>query len=213
MRWTGPEELRPFLVEIDSIAPDPDNIRVHDDRNRAVVRQLLEAHGQMQVLTIYEGAILTGNARHVEMKALGWTHVAVVDLTLHFATRDQARAYAIADNRTGELGEWHTDKLGKQLDGLPDWAKAQTGFSPAEWKVKQSVDWAKPAAESAPTEHTFKLTADQYAVLERAVAKVRDQLKDPSLSRGRCLEIVSASFCNENNPDANDDAALKEPTT
>lgn len=205
MIWNGPEPLRAFLVPIESLKPDPDNVRVHDDKNKQVVRQLLTDHGQMQVLTVHDGIVLSGNARLGEMIAMGWTHVAVVDLTDQFS-KEQARTYAIADNRTGELGEWNTDRLGKQLETLPEWAKPMTGFSPTEWNVKQSSDWAKTAEPSAaPKEHTFKLTADQFAVLDRAVAKVREQLEDPAITRGHALEIIAATFVN-NHKDEDEDS-------
>ncbi|CAN5387911.1 hypothetical protein BH09PLA1_BH09PLA1_25880 [soil metagenome] len=110
--------LHALAVPIDSLKPDPRNARKHNDRNRASIQYSLKTFGQQKPISVdADGIILAGNGTWTEAKALGWTHIAVARSHLRGV---EARAYAIADNRTGELAEWDAQELSAQLDAIAE---------------------------------------------------------------------------------------------
>jgi hypothetical protein len=122
--WRGPDALRPLLVPLASVSQHPDNPRQGD---AGAVAASLARFGQQKPIVVQKstGWIVAGNhtwqgvALVGEMeRALGfgpgieWTHIAVV-----FSDLDdlEAKAYAIADNRTSDLGTYDDDRLAKIL--------------------------------------------------------------------------------------------------
>jgi len=112
--WKGPPGLRDLLVPIRDLTPDPKNPRTHSPRNLDAIRASVTAYGQMRPLVVRrEGMrVCAGNGTLNVLQGMGWTHVAAVVADLSDA---QARAYAIADNRSGELGAWDFAQLARDL--------------------------------------------------------------------------------------------------
>jgi len=72
------------------------------------------------------GEIIAGNHQFLAAKELGWSEIAVV-----WADIDEksARAYAVADNRTGELAEWDVNALIASLQDLDSSLFDAAGFT------------------------------------------------------------------------------------
>lgn len=107
------EELRRFAQPIGALTPDPDNARLHPDRNVDAIKESLQRFGQrlpLVVRIVPDGGnvVERGNGTLQAAKALGWSHVAAI-----FVEDDDqtAAGYSLADNRTGELAEWDYEKL------------------------------------------------------------------------------------------------------
>lgn len=99
--------LRSFAVPIATLSPDPDNARYHSTRNIRAIVSSLETYGQrLPLIANKAGVVKVGNGRLEAMQQLGWTHAAVL-----FVEDARLHAYAIADNRTGELAGWDYPKL------------------------------------------------------------------------------------------------------
>lgn len=96
---------------ISDITPDPNNARVHDERNIAAITESLMEFDQYAPLVVQKstGRIIAGNGRYAAMKAMGRTRVDVVEYDCDDET---AARISIADNRTSELASWDIDKLG-----------------------------------------------------------------------------------------------------
>ncbi len=111
------EGLHTLRVPIDSIQPDPANVRVHDDRNLASIKASLARYGQRKPVVVNKttGILEAGSGTWQAAKALGWPEIAAV-----FVTDDPTTAagYAIADNRTAELAAWDDAALAKTLEAL-----------------------------------------------------------------------------------------------
>lgn len=124
--WEGPEELRPFLVEIGSIEPFPGNPRVG---NKEAVAASLKRFGQAKLSVVIDGArIVAGH--HVVQAAtdLGWTHIAAGPNA--FRDEDEQRAFLVADNRSSDLGSYDLALLTEQLRALAEIdALDGTGYS------------------------------------------------------------------------------------
>lgn len=108
------EVLRPLLVPIDSVQPHPRNPRQGDV---GAVSQSLDTFGQTKPIVVQDGTgyVLAGNHTWRAAKALGWPSIAVVRVAMDDT---KALAYAVADNRTQELGTTDSDVLASILTEL-----------------------------------------------------------------------------------------------
>jgi hypothetical protein len=132
------EMLRPLAVPVDNLEPDPDNARRGDV---AAIRRSLNVFGQRKPIVVKQtgtdahgrpaGVVIAGNHTLLAALDLGWTQVAAVFTADDAVT---ARAYALADNRTGELASWDQETLAahlRELDG-GDFDMSVLGWSGTE---------------------------------------------------------------------------------
>lgn len=107
------------------LIPDPENARRHSDRNLDTIAQSLAEFGQRKPIVItQDNIVLAGNGTLEAALRLGWEEIAVI-VAPGTWTRDEAKAYALADNRTAELAKWNAPILAAQLERLED-----VGFTP-----------------------------------------------------------------------------------
>jgi DNA modification methylase len=100
---------------IDSLRPDSRNARKHGARNLATIRASLEQFGQRRAAVVRsDGTVLAGNGMLEAARALGWSELSVTVVPDEWSD-EEARAYALADNRTGELAEWDVAVLDEHL--------------------------------------------------------------------------------------------------
>jgi DNA modification methylase len=103
-------------VPIDSVKLDPANVRRHGEKNLSAIKSSLSRFGQQKPIVVdADGIVRAGNGTWTAAKALGWKEITVVRTDLKGS---EATAYAIADNRTGELAEWDDDALAQTLAAL-----------------------------------------------------------------------------------------------
>ncbi len=104
------------LVPIDSVSPDPANVRRHPERNLDTIKASLRRFGQQKPIVVdASGIVRAGNGTLQAARALGWEQIAVVRTAL---AGSEATAFAIADNRSAELAEWDGPALAEQLRSL-----------------------------------------------------------------------------------------------
>jgi ParB-like chromosome segregation protein Spo0J len=119
-------------VPIDSIHPDPANVRRHPDRNLDAIKASLARFGQQRPIVVdAKGIVRAGNGTLAAAKALGMDTVQIVRTGLQGS---EATAYAIADNRSAELAEWDDTALAETLRSLQseDFDLAAAGFTDDE---------------------------------------------------------------------------------
>ncbi len=138
-------------VAIDSITPDPANVRQHSARNLAAIAASLKRFGQQKPIVVDAGGIIrAGNGTYAAAQSLGWATIKVVRTDL---TGLEATAYAIADNRTGdpEIGSlFDADALAQTLAALQKEdaeAALATGFDADEiaFLINEATSKALPA--------------------------------------------------------------------
>jgi ParB-like chromosome segregation protein Spo0J len=102
----------------------------------------IKEFGFRQPIVVDSGmVIIVGHVRHQAAQKLGLAKVPV-----HIAegmTPEQAKAYRLADNRTGEDAQWDNELLALELDELDklNFDKDILGFEPAELeKLQRSVE-------------------------------------------------------------------------
>ena len=132
-----PPALAALAVPIGQLHPDPENVRLHPERNVEAIKASLERFGQqapaVYVLRKGKKIIIKGNGMLAAAKALGWKELAAVQSGL--AARE-AMAFAIADNRTGDLSDFDERLLAAQLAELElnSFDLADVGFTDAEYQ-------------------------------------------------------------------------------
>jgi ParB-like chromosome segregation protein Spo0J len=149
-------------VRIDAIKADEDNARIHSARQVNAIARSLTAFGQRRPIVLDDqGVIIAGNGTYTAAKALGWTEIDAV--VAPFESAEQRRAYAIADNRTGNLAEWSPEALITALQGQGDETLAATGFSRAEFEQIEAELLAQvDEVEDTQSGYKRKASADEY---------------------------------------------------
>lgn len=112
------ESLRPLAFPVAMLLPLPGNPRRGDVD--AVARSYAAFGQRKPVVARREGEtgiVIAGNHQLEAAKKLGWTELAVV-----FVDDDDmtAAAFALADNRTADLGDYDDDALASMLSGIDD---------------------------------------------------------------------------------------------
>lgn len=119
MTVTQDATMQKFAIELrklDDIRPYERNPRINDHAVEAVAASLAEFGFRQPIVVDADGVIIAGHTRWKAAKQLGLAKVPV-----HVATDlspEQARAYRLADNKTGELAEWDLEILPIELNEL-----------------------------------------------------------------------------------------------
>jgi hypothetical protein len=120
-------------VPIDRLHADPANANTHDERNLRTIRDSLREFGQVEPLVVQKGTgrVIGGNGRLEVMRDEGVHEVDVVEFE---GSEVQARALAIALNRTAKTSVFDDTILAEQLRALQseDFPIAGAGFTDAE---------------------------------------------------------------------------------
>lgn len=124
--WHGPDQLRALLLPIDELQPHPRNPRRGDV---SAMTASLTDHGQYRAAVVQAGSrhILAGNHMWQAAKALGWTHLAVIERDLD---DEAAHQLMLADNRVADRGAYDQEALAQLLGDLAAAdALAPTGYT------------------------------------------------------------------------------------
>ena len=125
------KELRPLARQVSRLRPDPDNARLHDERNVETIRASLELHGQQTpiVLEADGKTVKKGSGTLMAARILGWRWIAAIR---YDGRPENVAAYAVTDNRSAELATWDEVALARifkyhdELEGgratLPGWS-------------------------------------------------------------------------------------------
>jgi DNA modification methylase len=148
-------DLLPLARPIASLREDPQNARKHDKRNLDAIAKSLSEFGQRKpVVALADGTVVAGNGTLAAARSLGWSDIAVAT----FEDEQKAKAYAVADNRAGELATWDDDLLVAALSGIDEGLRAACGFSAAELERLLHVEGRGDGDDvpEAPAEPTTK---------------------------------------------------------
>lgn len=105
-----------FSIPLSELREDPANARKHGQRNIAAIKASLDRFGQQTPIVVdSDNVVRKGNGTFRAAKELGWEGLACVRTWLDGA---EAKAYAIADNRTGDLAEWDELVLAETIKGI-----------------------------------------------------------------------------------------------
>ena len=115
-RRTPTEKTADLAIEkvpIETLQPDPANARSHDQRNIASIKASLRRFGQRKPLVVAKDyTVVAGNGT---LQAMTEMEITEVWVSVFPGNAAEARAYGIADNRTGELASWNPEVLMEHL--------------------------------------------------------------------------------------------------
>ncbi len=188
-----PKEARDHWPVKDLVA-DPANVRKHDAGNIRAIASSLQRFGQQTPIVIDKNMVVRkGNGTLEAALFLEWESIWAVQTDLQGS---EATAYAIADNRSGELGTWDITALSQTLQGLKqdEVDVSNLGWDPHELDPMLQAEWTPPERGKIDLSQDFpkfepKTTMafdnEQRAVLDRLIAKVRED--DNSKSEAECV--------------------------
>jgi hypothetical protein len=179
--------LRPYAVKVSSLHPDPENIRIHSKKNLQAIHDSLTKHGQVLPLVArtQNRVVKIGNGRLSLCAKLGWKYVACI-----FVDTDEtmSQLLAVADNRTGELGQWDYERLTAFAQELMlevpdiDLPALLHGFSDTDLSpLLSAVDYTPPAIDPSV------LTDDQ--VEEHMMRISRGRMTGSTTLKDTCIEL------------------------
>lgn len=160
-------DLRRVMIEL--LRPDPDNARTHSKANLNAIEASLRAHGQRKPIVVTSDmTVVAGNGTlSVMTDRLGWDSVWV---SVFPGTAAEARAFGIADNRTGELAEWDEQLLTAALLSIrsaDETLLAATGYPAVE--LERML--AQPVADLLPRERPAERDPWEYATPTQPVGR------------------------------------------
>jgi hypothetical protein len=109
-------KLKVTDMSIKLIKPYGKNPRINDAAVDAVVQSITAFGWRQPIVVDGDGVIIVGHTRWKAAQKMGLTSVPV-----HVAdglTPEQAKAYRLADNRSGEFAEWDFSLLAEEIDGI-----------------------------------------------------------------------------------------------
>lgn len=193
------EPLHHLAVDIGSLTPDPRNARKHDRQNLDAIKTSLTRFGQVEPLVVQRQGMIVraGNGRLQVAKELGWKHVAAVVVDQNDA---DAIAFAIADNRTSELGQWDYGTLMSLLESVNvpvsdlGFQEEELGAIQADLLASGEIDSAalfgeKPASiNTAPVSLGSAKTESNDAPIRRVMLYMSQDQYD------RTVELLTAAM-------------------
>lgn len=167
-------------VAIADVKPNPRNSRTHTDVQIDQIAASLKEFGWTNPILVDDDmTIVAGHARRQAAERLGYSDVPVIRLS--GLTKDQLRAYVIADNQLATRSGWDHDILAEELAELADsdFQIDLVGFE--EWELEQ---YLQPATidESAIASNPKNLRTLSFVVresdYERLAAAIQSVLDD-----------------------------------
>lgn len=130
--------LEVIYVPVTSLKPNPQNPRVHSDKQVQQIAQSIETFGfNVPILVDDRQRVIAGHGRLLAAQKLGSPTVPVIELS--HLSESQYKAFLIADNRLTENSSWDEQLLGEQLKALSelelDFDLEIIGFETAEMDV------------------------------------------------------------------------------
>lgn len=162
---------------------DPENVRQHDVKNLQAIQASLKEFGQRKPIVVNpDGVVIAGNGTLQAARLLGWKEIATVEVPADWS-REKAKAFAIADNRTAELANWDQEKLTLQLSELQEagYELEDLGFSELP-----DPDFAETGSNSQDDEnaYTTAINLPQYEIVgeQPAIGELFDSVRSEELA-------------------------------
>ena len=167
------KDLEGLAVPLKDLKLQGDNARIGDVE---AIKRSYERFGQRKPIVVHRKTktILAGNHQYQAAKDLGWKEIAVVWVDDDAET---AKAFSIADNRIGQLGEWNLESLVAAFDELDPGEIETIGFSEIEVedfralldesKMEEIVIIRKDDSDDEDSPSTYKKDTSYQEYLER----------------------------------------------
>lgn len=118
----------------EDVKPYENNPRINDGAVEATANSIKEFGWKQPIVVDKEGVIIAGHTRLKAAKKLGMEEIPV--LVAKDLSSEQADAYRLADNKTGEISEWNMDMLGDELSQIEDIDMTDFGFDDEDLELQ-----------------------------------------------------------------------------
>jgi len=190
-------------MEPSALKPWEDNPRINDEAVDAVVKSIKSFGFNVPILCDQQFTIIAGHTRWKAAKKVGMKSVPVISLELSEAQRD---AFAIADNKTGEIADWDYPGLRKILERLKSKKidLPSLGYSQGELQAlltrQKEFDWKafeqrfKAKLTSMYVLLPIKVSVEMKEIFKEAIQKLANKHeikeKDPAKAAGQVLGVL-----------------------
>jgi hypothetical protein len=207
--------LVPLAVPIAGLTPDPRNARLHNERNIVSVMDSYREHGQRKPIVVQkktdaglEMVVRAGNGQLEAAKRLGWTHLAV---TLVDEEDKKAIAFALRDNRTGDLAEWNYEVIAMEMAAYEHDGQdfTQFGWTSDELAPLRETTWFQDAKGSLE-EHSrsfpgssegggkgatiVTVRGEDEADLQKVATLMREKFREKQMNLGRIVGRLARHY-------------------
>jgi ParB-like chromosome segregation protein Spo0J len=131
-RSSTPQQMQVLMMPIENIIPYEGNPRRNDNAIPKVARLIKEFGWQQPIVVDRRNVVIVGHTRLMAGRLLG--HRAVPVVVAAHLTPKQAKAYRLADNRSGEEAKWMPELLAAEIEDLrgASYDLELTSFEPGE---------------------------------------------------------------------------------
>ena len=113
-------------MALTDITPYENNPRNNEEAVEKVANSIKEFGFNQPIVVDKDNVIIVGHTRYLAAQELGLTEAPVI--VAGNLSDEQARAYRLADNKTGELAGWDFEKLALELEQIEDINMSDFGF-------------------------------------------------------------------------------------
>lgn len=174
VEWKTLKEIKPYEK----------NPRKNEEAVQYVANSIKEFGWKQPIVVDKDGIIIAGHTRYKAAQKLGIERVPVI--TADDLTKEQVKAYRLADNKTGEFAQWDIDILSQELDEILGIDMDEFGFEKIEQEDLEDVTYTKevkiPQYECTGEEITLKRLLDrskaQELIREIEFSGVTDEEKE-----------------------------------
>ena len=180
-------------IPIAEITPYANNPRNNAAAVEPVAASIRDFGFRVPIVLDRNGVIVAGHTRLEAAKRLGLSKVPCV--VADDLTAEQARAFRIADNKTGELATWDMAKLDEELADISDFDMAEFGFAETPAPDSFGDSFSLPDGEKPEAEYlSVVLSRKQKEIVLHAFETVEGDVSETfgnTNKMGNCLyEVV-----------------------
>lgn len=115
------------LMALTDITPYKNNPRNNEEAVEKVANSIKEFGFNQPIVVDKDNVIIVGHTRYLAAQELGLAEAPVI--VAGNLSDEQARAYRLADNKTGEIAEWDFEKLALELEEVESLNMSEFGFA------------------------------------------------------------------------------------
>ncbi len=120
------DDQRIVMMKVADIIPYENNPRKNDSAVDPVANSIKAFGFKQPIVVDKENVVIVGHTRLKAAEKLGLTEVPVI--VASDLSEEQAKAYRLADNKSGELAVWDFEALDLELSGLEDFEFDMSDF-------------------------------------------------------------------------------------
>lgn len=195
--------LKVQQIETFKLKPWEDNPRINEEAVDAVAKSIESFGFNVPILCDQQFTIVAGHTRWKAAKKIGIKSVPIIILELNEVQRE---AFAVADNKTGEIANWDYPRLRKILEKLKRKKidLPSLGYSQGELQAllaqQKEFDWKafeeqfKSKLTSMYVLFPIKVPLEMKETFKRAIKELADEHgikeKDPAKTAGEVFALL-----------------------